>query len=157
VRQSHVKDPWIRLIGAFKLVKATILVAFALTMLNSHWRHEMHQLAIAAGVDPDHRLADLLAKFRDLDHAHRLEIGIALIAYASVYTVEGVGLILRRVWAEYLTVIITTSFIPWEVYEMIERGSVLKAIVIAVNLAAVCYLLWRLKRDHHWPWRQPIT
>jgi uncharacterized membrane protein (DUF2068 family) len=145
------------LIGAFKLLKALILVTFALTMLNAHWRHEMHELAIAVGVDPDHRLADLLAKFRDLDHAHRLEIGIALIAYASIYTVEGVGLVLRKVWAEYLTVIITTSFIPWEIYEMVEHGSVLKAVVIAVNVAAVIYLLWRLKRDHHWPWRLPTT
>ena len=56
-------------------------------------------------------------------------------------------------WAEYVTVIITTSLVPIEVYEMIEHESITKGIVIAVNLAAVAYLIWRLRRDHHWPFR----
>ncbi len=146
-------DPWIRVIGVFKLVKATLLVAFAISLLDARWRHELRVFARAVGVDPDHKLADVIAKLRDLNHAHRLEIGIAVLAYASLYTVEGVGLILKKVWAEYFTVVITTSFIPVEIYEMVEHGSVLKAFVIAINLAAVVYLLYRLKRDHHWPWR----
>lgn len=148
-------DPWIRVIGVFKLVKAAALVAFALSLMNNELRHHMRGLAHAVGVDPDHYLADAIAKLRSLDHPHRLEIGIAVLTYAGLFVVEGVGLIFKRVWAEYLTVIITTSFIPFEVYEMIARGSWLKGAVIAVNVAAVIYLLWRLRRDHHWPWRLP--
>src|SRR5438094_640934 len=141
-------DPMLRLIGAFKLVKALLLVAFAVSLLDPWWRQELRHLARAVGVDPDHRLAELIAKLRDLDGARRTEIAIALCVYASLYVTEGVGLIRRRLWAEYLTVIITTSFIPFEVYEMVEKGSVLKAFVIALNLAAVVYLLWRLRRDN---------
>jgi uncharacterized membrane protein (DUF2068 family) len=148
-------DPWIRIIGGFKLVKAAVLLVFALSLMNGDLRHELRSLAHAVGVDPEHRLASVLARLRSLDHAHRLEIGAALIVYASLYIVEGVGLLRLKVWAEYLTVVITTSFIPLEVYEMVERGSLLKALVIALNLGAVVYLLWRLRRDHHWPWRLP--
>jgi uncharacterized membrane protein (DUF2068 family) len=147
-------DPMLRLIGGFKLVKALALVVFALSLLHPWWRHELRVLAHAVGVDPDHRLADVIAKLRDLDHAHRLEIAIALCIYATLYVVEGVGLILRKLWAEYLTIVITTSFIPIEIYEMIEKGSVLKALVIVLNALAVVYLLWRLRRDKHWPWRK---
>jgi uncharacterized membrane protein (DUF2068 family) len=147
-------DPMLRLIGGFKLVKALALVVFAVSLLDPWWRHQLHLLARAAGVDPDHRLADVIAKLRSLDHAHRLEIAIALCVYASLYVVEGVGLVMRKLWAEYLTVVITTSFIPFEVYEMVEKESVLKAVVIVLNVAAVVYLLWRLRRDKHWPWRQ---
>jgi uncharacterized membrane protein (DUF2068 family) len=147
-------DPWIRVIGAFKLVKAAVLVFFAISLLNSDLRHHLRGLAHAVGVDPDHYLADALAKLRSLNRPHRLEIGIAVLLYAALFTVEGVGLLALRVWAEYVTVIITISFIPLELYEMIEKESVLKALVIAVNLAALVYLLWRLRRDHHWPWRQ---
>jgi len=147
-------DPWIRVIGAFKLVKAAVLVFFAISLLNQDLRHHLRGLAHAVGVDPDHYLADALAKLRSLDRPHRLEIGIAVLVYAALFTVEGVGLLMLKVWAEYVTVVITISFIPLEVYEMIEKGSVLKALVIVVNLAALVYLLWRLRRDHHWPWRQ---
>ncbi len=144
----------LRLIGGFKLVKALALVVFGVSLLEPAWRHELRVLVHAFGVDPDHYLADVIAKLRNLDHAHRLEIAIALCVYASLFAVEGVGLVLRKVWAEYLTVVITTSFIPLEVYEMVEKESLVKGLVIAANVAAVLYLLWRLRRDKHWPWRQ---
>ena len=142
----------LRLIGAFKLVKALALVAFAVSLMDPAWRHELRVLVRAVGVDPDHRLADVIAKLRDMGEAHRRDIGLAVLAYAALFTVEGVGLIMRKLWAEYVTIVITTSFIPLEIYEMIEKGSVLKGFVIAINVAAVVYLLWRLHRDKHWPW-----
>jgi len=157
VRQSHKKDPWIRVIGAFKLVKAAVLLVFAISLMNDSLRHQMRGLAHAVGVDPDHYLAAALAKLRALDRPHRLEIGSAVMVYAALFSVEGIGLLTLRVWAEYLTVIITVSFIPFEIYEMIEHQSWVKGVVIAVNVAAVIYLLWRLRRDHHWPWRQRTT
>lgn len=151
--REHHHDPMLRLIGAFKLVKALALVVFAVSLLEPAWRHELRVLVQAFGVDPEHYLADVIAKLRNLDRAHRLEIAIALCVYASLFTVEGVGLVMRKLWAEYVTIIITTSFIPLEIYEMVEKGSIVKALVIVANLAAVVYLLWRLRRDKHWPWR----
>jgi uncharacterized membrane protein (DUF2068 family) len=150
-------DPMLRLIGGFKLVKALALVVFAVSLLEPAWRHELRVLVQTFGVDPEHYLADVIAKLRNLDRAHRLEIAIALCVYASLFTVEGVGLILRKVWAEYLTIVITVSFIPFEIYEMVEKESFLKGLVIAANVAAVVYLLWRLRRDKHWPWRRVRT
>ncbi len=150
----HQHDPMLRLIGAFKLVKALVLVAFAVSLMNTSWRHEVRVLAHAVGVDPEHKLADVIAWLRNLGQARRTEIGIAVCAYAALFTVEGVGLILRKLWAEYVTIVITTSFIPFEIYEMVDKRSVLKALVIAINVAAVIYLLWRLHRDKHWPWRR---
>jgi uncharacterized membrane protein (DUF2068 family) len=146
-------DPWIRVIGAFKLVKAAALVVVAFSVMNYELRHQLRGVAHAVGVDPDHYLADMLAKLRSLDRPHRLEIGSAVLIYAGLFTVEGVGLLKLKVWAEYVTVIITGSFIPVEIYEMVDRGSWVKGVVIAVNVAAVVYLLWRLRRDHPWPWR----
>jgi len=42
---------------------------------------------------------------------------------------EGVGLALRKRWAEYLTIIATSSLIPLEVYELIQHFSVMKILV----------------------------
>jgi uncharacterized membrane protein (DUF2068 family) len=45
-------------------------------------------------------------------------------------------------WAEYLTLIVTASFLPLEVYELSERFSVLKVITFVINVAVVVYLLY---------------
>jgi uncharacterized membrane protein (DUF2068 family) len=86
--------------------------------------------------------------------AHQLrQIGIGSLVYASVFLVEGVGLFLRKGWAELMTVIVTTSFIPLEIYELVEHRSWAKVLVIIVNVLVVLYLLRRLRREQHWPFR----
>ena len=63
-----------------------------------------------------------------LDHlddvtAHRLrQIGVATFFYAGLRVTEGVGLVLEKVWAEYLTVGVTMSFLPWEMYEIMPAA-----------------------------------
>ena len=51
---------------------------------------------------------------------------------------------MRKVWAEYLTIIITGSFIPLEIYEMVEHRSMVKGMVIVLNVAIVIYLVLRV-------------
>jgi hypothetical protein len=45
-------------------------------------------------------------------------------------------------WAEYLTLIVTASFLPLEIYELSVRVSVLKLIAFVLNIAVVVYLLY---------------
>ena len=43
------------------------------------------------------------------------------VAYTLVVLVEGIGLWMRKTWAEWLTVIFTASLIPFELWELIKR------------------------------------
>jgi uncharacterized membrane protein (DUF2068 family) len=70
-------------------------------------------------------------------------VGIALLAYALLEGVEGIGLWTGKRWAEYLTFISTSLLLPLEIYEIINRGTVLKVIGFIINLAVVIYLLFR--------------
>jgi uncharacterized membrane protein (DUF2068 family) len=45
-------------------------------------------------------------------------------------------------WAEYLTLIVTASFLPLEIYELSVHVSVLKIVAFVVNIAVVVYLLY---------------
>jgi hypothetical protein len=63
------------------------------------------------------------------------------LAYGLLEGVEGVGLWLARRWAEYLTVVATSAFLPLEIYELHERPSATKAGTFAINLAVVIYLI----------------
>jgi uncharacterized membrane protein (DUF2068 family) len=59
---------------------------------------------------------------------------------------EGVGLVLEKVWAEYLTVAVTVSFLPWELYEICRRPDWLRVCLLLVNLLVLAYLIWWLRR-----------
>ncbi len=88
------------------------------------------------------RLADGLARLVDV---HRGTVDILLataIIYAVVESVEAVGLWRERRWAEYLTVVATIGFLPFEVRELLDRVTVLRVGALVVNLAVLVYLVW---------------
>lgn len=75
--------------------------------------------------------------------SHTLHVlGAVLLGYALLEGIEAVGLWLTKRWAEYLTFIATAILLPFEVYELTNRISVLKIIGFLVNLAVVVYLIW---------------
>ena len=63
-----------------------------------------------------------------------------------MFAVEGVGLLLEKRWAEYVTLGVTISFIPIEVYELVKHPNAIKTTTIAVNVAVVIYLALRAAR-----------
>ena len=63
-----------------------------------------------------------------------------------MFATEGWFLHRRKHWAEWFTVGVTVSFIPFEVYELVEGPSIGKAVMLAANVAIVIYLLVRRLR-----------
>jgi uncharacterized membrane protein (DUF2068 family) len=72
---------------------------------------------------------------------------IVTLAYAAVFATEGIGLWMQKPWAEWLTVIITASLIPLEVWELVHRPSFGIAAVLVANSAIVAYLAWHVVRS----------
>jgi len=68
-------------------------------------------------------------------------IGIALILYGALQLAEGIGLWSMQRWGEYVAVVGTTAFIPLEIYEIVDKVSWLKIVILLINVAAVAYLL----------------
>jgi uncharacterized membrane protein (DUF2068 family) len=79
------------------------------------------------------------------DHRLRM-ISTAIFSYATVDVVEGVGLLLEKTWAEYLTIIVTASFLPWEMFEVVRHVTWVKLVLFAVNIAVVAYLLYDVRK-----------
>jgi uncharacterized membrane protein (DUF2068 family) len=86
-------------------------------------------------------VATALAWLLQLPHQTLFALGIIL--YAGLEATEGLGLSLRRRWAEYLTVVATGLFIPYELVEVLHRHTLLRAGGLALNVAVVVYLAWR--------------
>ena len=146
----HAGDATLWLIGGFKLIKGLLLVAVALTALNllhkdigdvsDTWVARLH-------LDVDNRYVDgALSKLLSLDDRKLKAISAGTFFYAALLLTEGVGLLLRRRWAEYFTVIVTGSFIPLELYELARHVTVTRLCVIGINAAVVWYLVVVLRR-----------
>jgi uncharacterized membrane protein (DUF2068 family) len=147
---SRRSDTALVFIGIFKLMKAALLVLVAVGAFSKGMRHWIEQ-----GQPSNHYLREAIAKVTNASpHALHL-VEFAALFYAALFMVEGLGLIARKTWAEYFTTILTISFIPLEIYEMVEKANLLKAGVIALNIAIVIYLMIRLKHDGRWPWTKP--
>ena len=138
-------------IGGLKLVKAIVLMAVALgalSLLHKNAQAEIERLIEAIRLDPHNRYINkVLAQAGLLDDRKLETISVGTFAYASLFAVEGFGLLKRKTWAEYLTLVATASFIPIEVYETARRYSTAKLVGMAINALVVAYLVVRVARD----------
>ncbi len=73
--------------------------------------------------------------------AHLHLLAAVLLGYGLLEGIEAVGLWFQRRWAEYLTFLVTTSLLPFEIYEIVTRRTPFKLIAFAINVAVVVYLL----------------
>ena len=83
-----------------------------------------------------------LRKAFDYTPTHLYVLAAIFLAYASLEAVEAVGLWFNRRWAEYLTFVATTVLIPYEIYELYLRLSVLKLVAFVLNVLVAAYLLY---------------
>ena len=145
-----MQDRGLLLIGIFKLTKAVFFCCVgmgAIHLIQKNLGDELIRLVVALRRDPEGRLVQLALEKADLITAHRLrEIGIFSFAYSALALTEGVGLMLQKVWAEYLTLFLTISFLPWELFELAARPGWVRFGVLLTNLAVLGYLIWLLQK-----------
>ena len=138
------------LIGAFKLVKGIALLMVGLGLLRMLHRDVAqtvnHWVQILRGDPENHYLHNAIARIMNVSPKQLRELSVGTFVYSAILLTEGIGLLARKHWAEYFTVISTGIFIPLEVYELFEHGTPIKFAVLLVNLLIVVYLIMRLKR-----------
>ncbi len=142
--------------AAYKLIKGVALLALgigALRLLHRDVAAEAARWIDLLRIDPqNHYIQRLLARIAKVDARKLKELSIGTFLYSGVFLTEGVGLALRKRWAEYLTILTTASLLPLEIYEIAERFNVAKIVILLVNIAVVVYLVNEVRRTrnaHH--------
>jgi len=98
-------------------------------------------------IDPhSHYLLWLLQRIAHVDEKRLRELSVGTFFYAALFLCEGTGLALRKRWAEYLTILSTSALIPVELYEIYKGPSLVKVLLLVVNLTIVAYLVRELRR-----------
>ena len=144
----------LRVIAIFKLFKALVLVASLATVFDlvrqDDPAHTIVSWALTFHVDRDNRyLGTVLAALLHLNPKQLALLTVGTVLYAVLFSIEGVGLWGGKLWAEYLTIIATASFIPLEVYEIISRISAPRLVSLVLNIAIVAYLVVQVRRRGH--------
>ena len=141
----------IRLIALFKLLKAITLIAIgvgALKLLHRDMGSTLDHWIAMSGLDPGNRWVERgIEKVANLTPAKVKGLGIVSFIYAGLFLTEGVGLWLMKRWAEWFTIIITSSLVPAEIYELYRHPTASKILVLIINIVVVIYLLYRVRSD----------
>ena len=143
----------LRLIGLFKIGKALLLLATTYglyRLLNPDLVEHLHDWINTLTDTFERRLLERsLDWFAALGSARIGSIVAATAIYTAVLLTEGIGLWLRKTWAEWLTVVATASLIPFELWQLFF-GHHLKPLALVgasvLNIAIVSYLAYQLRR-----------
>ena len=153
LRGPALRDRYIlRLIACDRALHVVILTLVAVAFLTFAWHdralHADYQNlmdALSGGGAAASRVRGVLGYLRkafDYSPTHLVVLATISLALAAMEAVEAVGLWFNKRWAEYLTFIVTTLFVPYEIYELTIKVSVLKVVALVLNVLVVVYLLW---------------
>jgi uncharacterized membrane protein (DUF2068 family) len=111
--------------AGFKLVQGLLLVLVGtglLLLVKSNPETQIASWLSALQIDTDSRLSrTLLSKLDAVNPPQLQHFSIGAFLYAALLFTEGTGLLLRKRWAEFMTVIVTASFLPLELHEVVRR------------------------------------
>src|SRR6516165_8363605 len=149
-RKPLKHPPGLMLIAVYKLLKACtfLLVGFgALHFLHRDLAATVAHWVDLLRIDPhNHYLLWFMEKVTKVDETRLRELSVGTFFYSALFFTEGTGLALRKRWAEYLTIISTSSLLPLEIFELVKGPSIAKLVLLGVNLAVVAYLVFELRR-----------
>ena len=153
LRGRRLRDLYVlRLIAVDRAIH-TLALTFLAVVLFTFARHDaaLHRdylnimNALSGSGAAASRVRGLLGYLRkafDYSPRHLVVLGLVFVALAAVEGTEMVGLWRGRRWAEYLTFVVTSAFLPYEIYELSLQVTVFKSVAFVINLVIVAYLLY---------------
>jgi len=141
-----------RVLGFLKLLSGLLAVVLGLVFVR-FIKHDpgqsIERLSAHFGLDPNnHLIHRLISALTGIDRSRLRAIQAGTFFYATLHVIEGIGLILERDWAGYLVVVATGSLIPFEIYEIVQKQSLVRIGILIVNIGIVIYLIVELRKHH---------
>lgn len=142
------RDPGIRLITAYKLLKGGLALALSVTLLALLATHATPPLRAVLASVPHHFAGAWSVSFAKLllsatQPPHLFIVSVALGADGVVTLLEGWALHHGHWWGPWLVILTTSSLLPFEVILLVHKVHAMRVVVLIVNIAIVLYLARR--------------
>jgi len=148
--RAHHSSTTLLLIALFKLIKGLLLIFVgigALKLLHRDLAETVSHWIDILRVDPDNRfIHGIIARVLVVSPKQLKEASVGTFVYAGLLLTEGTGLLLRKRWAQYFTIITTAGLIPLEVYETNRHLTAAKIVVLMINILILIYLVVNVRR-----------
>ena len=135
----------LKLLAIYYLAQGLLLIAVAvggLILVDQNQLLVIKQWLRVIRLDPENRFLHwLLTKILPVTDQMLETFSIGSFAYGGLAFVQGGGLFFSKPWASYLTVLVVGSFIPWELYSLVDDVTPLKLLTLGINVVIVGYLL----------------
>jgi len=144
----------LRLLAAERFLRAVVILFGAYLLYRFRSSQDVVQRAFTENLPLIRPIADKLGwnlddssivhTIRDVIDARSstlLWATIGLATYGILQVVEATGLWLLKRWGEYFAVVATSLGIPIEIYELAEKLTAVRIGALAINVAAVLYIL----------------
>jgi uncharacterized membrane protein (DUF2068 family) len=139
----------LRWIGTLQLIKGLLLFALALGLLSFLHRDVDEIVGVwmsKVGINIEKGRAAAFLDMLDLVTDKQLfEMSLVAFLFAGVLVTQGTGLLLRKDWAKYLTLVATSLLIPFEVFEIAKGFGYIKLTVLLVNVAIVGVMIYLVR------------
>ena len=99
-------------------------------------------------ISPERHYAQIFLDLADnVTDAKLWAVAACAAAYSTLRFIEAFGLWHARAWAQWFALVAGALYLPFEMYELVQRPSLLHAGILVANLGIVLYMLFlRLSR-----------
>jgi uncharacterized membrane protein (DUF2068 family) len=145
MKEKGRPDPFLRVIAIFKFMKAATCVGIGLGLL--HFLHKdvearlMHAVTELKIRPENHVVQWALDKAGQVTTKNLVSFSVISFFYAILFSIEGTGLYLQKKWGEWFVVILTSSLLPFEAYEIWHKVTAIKILLTIGNLLILGYLI----------------
>jgi uncharacterized membrane protein (DUF2068 family) len=144
--RRHPRDRWLITIGTFKILEGLLFILLGLgvvRLLHRDIGDLLLRVATSLRIDPESHFVNLLLEKVQLLTPPKMRlISAGIFLKAGLDFVEGIGLVLEKTWAEWLTIGLTASFLPWEIFEIARHFTWMKVGFALLNVLVLIYLVW---------------
>lgn len=133
----------LRTVAFLEFVKGLLVLAAAISL---YWVDPSDVASAFLGflhISPDHHFAHMLLRWADiLSDQSVWSLVLVAAVYAALRCAEAYGLWNAKAWAEWIALVSGAMYLPFEIYKLAERVSLLHVSILLVNLAIVGFMAY---------------
>jgi uncharacterized membrane protein (DUF2068 family) len=140
-----------KLIGTLKLISGALALGMGIGVvrfLGDEPGPRAERIVSHLGLDPHNSIIHgLISRVTGISRTQLRALEVGTFFYALLHLVEGIGLILERDWAGYLVIVATSLLVPFEIYEIVRKPTLVRASLFVLNVGIVIYLIATLHKE----------